>query len=194
VRVDNKYYLSEAEIVDAVQCSSRYLLIKHTKYDILSRQRGSNRGFAVVFACLRNAGLAGIVKLELEAQVMTLLSQNNNFFDPTSTEWYNNFVAKVRFVELSDQLSSRWTLDLLQSVINLHTLEVFISEGMFQLSHPDTGRFIWPDLHRLRLDDVQCHAQTLTDFLGAHKETLRDLFLQGVLFVTGSWRGNSDHG
>jgi hypothetical protein len=117
----------------------------------------------------------------------TPLSLNSTYFDPRSPDWTKEIPSKVSFVELSGLLDSRWTLDLLQSVTNLHTVEIFIAEGLLQLSHPVTGLFMWPNLYCLRLDDVNCHARTVTDFLYAHKATLFDLFFQGVMFVSGSW-------
>jgi hypothetical protein len=69
VRLDDKSYLTNAEVVDAVRCGSTYILTKDTKWNIFSSQRGTNRAFRVVFACLRNAGLAGKVDIELSAEV-----------------------------------------------------------------------------------------------------------------------------
>jgi hypothetical protein len=188
VRIDNESYHRNAPLVRAARCGSRYIFDGYEAYDKGSVQRGWNRAFDVVFSCLRNAGLAGKVHIEVEATVMTVASQNNNFFDPTSADWNNNFAAKVQFIGLSGQLTSRWTLDLLQSATNLQSLEIIIADEIVQLSHPDTGLFIWLNLLRLVLDDIECHGQTLIDFLAMHKETLCNLYLQGVLFVTGSWR------
>lgn len=47
--------------------------------------------------------------------------------------------------------------------------------------------FRWPDLFRLRLDDVNCHANTIVDFFDAHKDTLMEPHLQAVDFVSGSY-------
>jgi hypothetical protein len=188
VRINNQSYCWNSEEVGAVRCGSRYIFEGNEDYDLRSEQQEINRAFDVVFACLRNARLAGKVYLEVEAKVMTVASQNNSFFDPTSADWNNDFAVKVQLIELSGQLTPRWALDLLQSATNLRTLEILFADGMFQLSHPNTGLFTWSNLHRLLLEEVDCHGQNLIDFLGTHKETLCDLFLDNVRLITGSWR------
>jgi hypothetical protein len=187
VRIDNESYC-ETEMIDAARCGLRYIFQGPTRYNLESAQRGSNRAFVVVFACLRNARLAGEVILEIQAHVMTLASQSNNLFDPKSAEWNRLFADDVLYLELSGELGSRWTLDMLQSVRNLISLEIFPAEETFRLSHPDTGLFVWPHLSRLKLDHVNWYVQDIIDFLDAHRNTLSDLDFEMFNLLDGSWR------
>jgi hypothetical protein len=188
VRIDNGSYCCERDVRDAARCGFGFISGGHMGFDAVSPQRGSNRAFEVVFACLRNSKLAGKVDFQVEAHVQNMASQNSNLFDPTSADWKQHFAANVQLLELSGELDSSWALDLMQSVSSLHTLEVFIADNMFQLLHPDKGLFIWPNLRRLKLDHVNCHAQTIIDFFDAHRNSLSDIHLQLFDFVSGSWR------
>jgi hypothetical protein len=189
VRIDNRSFRIEPGVFDAALCGSRYIVPdpEQNEYDVHSAQRGLNRAFGVVFVSLCNAGLSGKVDIEMQVHVTALPSQNDDSFDPTSASWTKKLAAKVRFLELSGILAAPWTLNLLQSVPNLQTLQVYLTEEL-RLSHPDTGPFVWPHLQHLVLEDTVHDAHDLAIFFRAHRETLCDFRLQCVNLIAGSWR------
>jgi hypothetical protein len=188
VRIDNESYRCNDEVFDAVRCGSIYICDHPPRQDLNSAQRGINRAFKLIFECLEVVGLAGKLDIHIVAAVMTPHPQSGNFFDPTSRTWIDRFAAKVKTVELSNYVSSRWSLDLLQSVPNLQNLETCFSDDLLTLSHPVTGPFVWQNLHRLEVTDMNCHASVLYPFLIAHKDTICELELSGVEYISGSWK------
>jgi hypothetical protein len=188
VKIDNATYRCEDDGLDGARCGTRYIFTDQEKPPYQMKELGFNRAFEVVFACLHNTGLAGTFAIDINATVKALEPQNDVLFDLTSFVWERMLAKTVFILKFSGELSSRWTLDLLQSLPNLHVFEVFIADDILELSHPDTGLFYWPNLHSLQLDDAYCHGRMLLEFLDAHKDTLSDLHLQGVELLTGSWK------
>lgn len=190
VRIDNHSFHSETDRADAARCGRRQIVTEGTEYDWHRREwneYGFNCAFGVAFACFHKAGLEGKVDIHMHANINDQVSHYHDFFNPTSSEWKDNIAANVKLLRLCRDLSSGWALDLFQSVPNLQELEIFIAEGILELSHPDTGLFIWPRLHHLEIDDATCDGLTMGDFLDAHKSSLSELHLQGVEFTHSSW-------
>jgi len=188
VRIDNDSFFFDDETVAAARCGRKYIVAENTVRELDYDEYGFNRAFGVVFSCLRKAGLAGKVDINIQANITDQALQYHDFFDPTSDDWNKYFGTRVKSIKLSRNLSSSWSLDLLKSVPNLQKLDIFIAEGILQFSHPDTGLFLWPDLQHLELDDASCPAHTIIDFLDAHRGTIRILRLQGLELIDGSWR------
>jgi hypothetical protein len=188
VRIDNESFQVETEVIDAARCGSRYIFVEPTKYNAELAIRAKNRAFGIVFPCLRRAGIAGEVNIEMEISVGDEDSQDDNCFDPTTVFWNNNIGPNITSLELSGYVSSRRTFDLLQSAFNLSRLEFAFVEDLFHVSHPDTGLFVWPNLRHLRLIEVECHEDNFADFITAHKDTLSVLNLVAVCLITGTWQ------
>jgi hypothetical protein len=141
VRIDNCTYHCETEVFDGARFGTRYIFTDQVSPPYNMKEPGVNRVFEVVFACLHNTGLAGEVAINISADVTTPESHNDIFFNLTSFVWECMLAGSVSVLKLSDELNSRWTLNLLQSLPDLHVFEVFITNNILELSHPDTGLF-----------------------------------------------------
>jgi hypothetical protein len=185
VHLDNESFRDVCEFVDAARCGSRYLPIDRTAYDDDYDRRGAYKAFDVAFSCLQSAGLAGKVSINID---LCVAKQNSIPFEQAAMHWTDDFGPSIKSLDLSGYTNSRWSLDLLQSLSDLTTFGVRMPDDVFQLSHPDTGQFVWPNLTRLRLIEVSCHEATLNEFFGAHKDTISNMSLQNIHLITGSWK------
>jgi hypothetical protein len=187
VRIDNDTFRCSTDAMDATRCGLRYFPV-YAEHDLESPERGRNRALNIVLTCLRSTGLADRVEIHLDLHVMTPASQKDTLLDVDSRVWSEDLAPNIKSLELSGALSSCWTLDLLRSVSNLQTFQVFVADGIFQLTHPDGDPIAWQNLRCLKLDHVDCHAQTLIDILNTHKDTILELTLQMMELLTGSWK------
>lgn len=114
-------------------------------------------------------------------------NKQTTHFNPASVAWRDEFAPNVEHLELIGSKDPSWSLNLLQSIKNMRTFAAIQIPNIL-FSHPVSGPFVWPELSRLLLEEVNCHASQLATFLEAHKHSLIDLELEAVALDRGSWK------
>jgi hypothetical protein len=180
VHLDNAELPTGLWHTKAVRCGSRHIYVDQKEIGGTLPTTGKERVFEVVFSCLRSAALAGRVSIGINASFRKQAV--------ISLDAINDFCQKIDFVEVAGQVTSRGSLDLLQSAPNLSSFEVFWPNDICQFSHPDAGLFVWPKLTHFRAYFTKFHGDDLVNFFNAHKTTISSLELLMPDLITGSWK------
>lgn len=183
VRIDNESFRVN-DYPNALRCGSRYIFKGVTATSMELSQDWKNPAVSAVVTSLMEAGIFPCLEMVLNVNTATC----ENFFDPTDALWKTDIGERIMLLELTGELDSQWALDLLRSATGLYHLEVHFAEGLFGLSHPETGLLKWPELQTLYLHNVNCDGQDLRDLFSAHMNTLSSIYLYEVHLMSGSWK------
>jgi hypothetical protein len=188
VRIDTESFHRQIHQIKAIRCGSNCIIERAWKpTDDMDHMR-TNRAFDVTLQCLKQAGSAQKINLQMEVVVRPGRSHYVDFFDPTSADWYDSFAANVNCLDLCVQENNPWPFDLLRSARNLQHLKMVSCDGAEHFSHPASGPIAWPRLCHLSIIDLESPCCAMASFFAAHRETLTNVEIHQVEVLSGSWK------
>ncbi|KAF2030906.1 hypothetical protein EK21DRAFT_111361 [Setomelanomma holmii] len=138
VRIDSAFFHFDRESLDAIRCGRNQIIGKHDNWsrahDNIDQRK--DRSFRVTLASIEEAELTGILGLELGVSIVDEPNYYDDYFDPNSPDWTDNFSTDVSTIQLTKNANCPGAKDLLLSLHNLEHLELEFSDQIIDFRKP----------------------------------------------------------
>ncbi|KAI8938902.1 hypothetical protein NX059_004759 [Plenodomus lindquistii] len=144
---------------------------------------GFNRVYGIVLKALHQARLQQDFSFEMMFCRMEDCDDPVSFFGLDSAEW-SEFSKNVHEIEYLGCMDPVWIAKFLTSAPDVRGLQMSGVEGVLTLP---VGLNHWTQLSRLELDELFLRHEEFTPLIRPQRDTLKELHLQAVGFVGGTW-------